>query len=87
MIMDSQRYELRHPIPWKGKEIIAVTLRWPPLHQFHRVIRLAASAEYTFQFIALMTGLPRAAVDLLDFEEGPFVSRLWNEKNLSRNQQ
>lgn len=62
-------YELRYPIAWKGRTITAVALRWPALDQVQRLQRLGASADHTFRFIALMIGLPVAAIELLDIED------------------
>lgn len=68
-IFVSERVDLRFPINFKGRQITAVTLRWPPLDQVRRVQALGASADQTLGFIALMTALPRAAVDLMDLED------------------
>lgn len=65
----AQKYELKYPISWKDRTITAVTLRWPALDQIQRLQRLGASAEHSFRFIALMTGLPVAAIELLDIED------------------
>lgn len=61
----SDRVDLQHPIFWNGQEITAVQLRWPSLSQFRRVNRLGAGPEHALQTIALMTGLPRPAVEML----------------------
>ncbi len=63
------RYDLKYPITWKSKTITAVTLRWPELNQLQKLQRLGASAEHSFQFIALMTGLPAPAIELFDLED------------------
>lgn len=65
----TERYTLLYPIDYRGRRITELTLRRPSPFQLARIRRLPASYKHASRFIAMTTGLPPAAVDLLDLAD------------------
>lgn len=66
-------YSLKYPIRVThalGEWTIAtIMLRWPPPEQVQTLMRISSDSERILEYLALMTGLPRVAIEEMDLED------------------
>lgn len=66
-------YSLKYPIRIThslGEMTIAtIMLRWPPPERIQTLMRIENDSERILEYLALMTGLPRVAIEEMDLED------------------